>query len=662
MYLRLFIFIVVIVMFTAILQTAHAKVTVIPEVVVEGEAITEDKGNISIKSETLPASVQVISKEDLEKTNVRHYWDIYRKVPGVAVINMGQGDAGDRLGTRGYWAGFAIFVDGVPLNMPHHNHLHGLADSSWLLPEMIERIEVIKGPFSALYGNFALGGVINIITKKSDKSSSIGVEAGSYDSYRGVVTLTRPDWNPAPFLVYEAYTKDGYRDNSHLERYNLFNKLTFPLFNGQLSIRANFVKRDWGAAGYLPINDVKQGILKKTDAVNPTDGGYSEYYNLVLNYTPKWESGFHGTLYASKEDFNRIATFPPSPQRWEHNERIYYGWNLLYNYMPFKNFSVIAGTDGRYDDGKAQRFNTVNRQKTDVTQDWDINELSVGLFLQAQYKPVNFLKIVGGIRYDWFDFEAENRIKPQNSGSGDTSIFSPKIGFIVTPFKNINFFANKGLGFRTPSISEMSPIDRDYKNFNLKPAKVDTWDIGFNAFPFDKLNLSFNYFQTDMEREIRTVGSDVLNIGQSRRDGYEVEMRFYATNELSVYGSYSWVKGRIKNPAVKGEDRITNMPESYTIGGIEWTKNLGEQKTLTIDIYTQVYGKTPLNSSGSIMRDSFEKYYSKISYKVKETTFYAGAIYHPKGYISEGQFIVGGNNVYDPKPKWDLNAGIKYQF
>ncbi len=660
MVLRLFAFSVFITLL--IWQNAIAKVTLIPEVEVVGEAITEDKGNISIKSEALPAQVQVITGEDLEKTNVRHYWDIYRKVPGVAVINMGQGDAGDRLGTRGYWAGFAIFVDGMPLNMPHHNHLHGLADTSWLQPEMIERIEVIKGPFSALYGNFALGGVINIIIKKSDKSSSVGFEVGSYDSYRGVVTLTRQNWNPAPFLAYEAYTKDGYRDNSHLERYNLFNKLTFPLFDGQLSIRANFVKRDWGAAGYLPINDVKQGILKKTDAVNPTDGGYSEYYNLVLNYTPKGEAGFHGTLYASKEDFNRIATFPPSPQRWEHNERIYYGWNLLYNYMPFKTLSVIAGTDGRYDDGKAQRFNTVNRQKTAVTQDWDIKELSVGLFLQAQYKPIDFLKIVGGVRYDWFDFEAENRIRPQNSGSGDSSIVSPKIGFVITPLKNFNFFANKGLGFRTPSISEMSPIDRDYKNFNLKPAKVDTWDVGFNAFLFDKLNLSFDYFQTDMEREIRTVGPDVLNIGQSRRDGYEVEARFYATNELSVYGSYSWVKGRIKNPAIKGEDRITNMPESYTIGGFEWTKNLDGLKTLTIDIYTQVYGKTPLNSSGSIMRDSFEKYYFKISYKVKDTTFYAGAIYHPKGYISEGEFIVGGKDVYDPRPKWDLNAGVKYQF
>ncbi len=660
MFLRLFALAIFITL--VMWQNSLAKVTVIPEVEVVGEAIIEDKGNISIKSEALPAQVQVITDEDLEKMNVRHYWDIFRKTPGVAVINMGQGDAGDRLGTRGFWAGFAIFVDGVPLNMPHHNHLHGLADSSWLVPEMIERVEVIKGPFSALYGNFALGGVINIITKRSDKSSTVGIEAGSYDSYRGLASFSKQDYNPPPFLVYEAFTKNGYRDNSHLERYNLFNKLTFPIRDGKLSIRASYTKRDWGAAGYLPVDDVKQGVVKKTDAVNPTDGGYSEYYNLVFNYTPKGEAGFHGTLYASKEDFNRIATFTPSPQRWEHNERTYFGWNLLYNYMPLKTLSVIAGTDGRYDDGKAQRFNTVNRQKTGTIEDWDIKEFGVGLFLQAQYKPLDFLKIVGGVRYDWFNFDVENRIRPQNSGSGDTSIVSPKIGFVITPMKNLNIFANKGLGFRTPFIREMSPTDRDYKNFTLKPAKVDTWDLGFNTFLCDKLHLSFDYFQTDMEREIRAVGADVLNIGQSKRDGYEIEARFYATDELSFYGSYSWVKGRIKNPAVASENRITNMPESYTIGGIEWTKNLGEQKNLTFDIYTQVYGKTPLNSTGSIMRGSFEKYYSKISYRVKNTTIYAGAIYHPKDYISEGEFIVGGKDVYDPRPRWDLNAGIKYHF
>ena len=79
MFLRLFALAIFITL--VMWQNSLAKVTVIPEVEVVGEAIIEDKGNISIKSEALPAQVQVITDEDLEKMNVRHYWDIFQKNP-----------------------------------------------------------------------------------------------------------------------------------------------------------------------------------------------------------------------------------------------------------------------------------------------------------------------------------------------------------------------------------------------------------------------------------------------------------------------------------------------------------------------------------------------------------------------------------------------------
>ncbi len=648
-------------------QTVYAKVTTIDEVVVEGVAITKDKQDISVRSETLPSSVHVITKEDLEKIPVRHYLDLFRKLPGIITSHYGQGDIADGFGMRGYQSGHgrevAIFVDGVPVNVPHHSHAHGFADIGWIVPEMIERIEVIKGPFSALYGNFALGGVINIITKKSDTSPTIGAEAGSYGSYRVITTISKSEWKPTPFLVYEAYTKDGYRANSDYTRYNLFNKLTVPLWDGKLSIRVHYVKREWGAPGYLSLNDVKSGIRKRTDAINKSDGGDSEYYNLVLNYTPKGgEAGFHATLYAAYEDLNRYATFPPSPQRLEHNERVYYGWNLLYNYMPNKNLSLIFGTDGRYDNGDRQRYNTIDRRITSTTHNWHIKETSIGLFFQGQYKPVDFFKLVGGLRYDRFDFDIENKIKPNNSGSGDTSIFSPKIGFVITPFKNFHIFANKGLGFRSPSADEMSPPDRDYKNFNLKPAKVHTWDVGFNTMLFDKLYLSFNYYQTDMEREIRVVGSETINIGKSKRDGYEVEAKFYATNELALYLNYAWVKARIKNPPTAGQDRVIGVPKDYFGAGIEFQHSFNRDKKLMFDLSYQYLGKAPLNAAGTIQRPPVDRYMAKAVYNIKNWSLFVESTYHPRKFTSEAMFLIGGVPAYDPKPVWDFNAGIKYSF
>ncbi len=599
--------------------------------------------------------------------STKHYLDFFRKTPGTITSHYGQGDVADGLGMRGYPSGHgsqvAVFIDGVPLNIPHHSHSHGFSDIGWLVPEMIERVEVIKGPFSALYGNFALGGVINIITKKWDKTPSVGVSLGSYEAFRGFAAVSDNNWKPTPFLFYEAYSKDGWRDNSDYKRYNIFNKLTLPLWDGLLSIRAHYVKRDWGAPGYLSVNDVKAGIRKRTDAVNASDGGDSEYYNLVLNYTPtKGESSFHGTLYLAKEDHNRFGTWPPSPQRREHNERVYTGWNLLYNYLPFKNLSIVIGTDGRYDDGKMQRFDTINRQIIATVRDWDIQELSIGLFTQVQYKPIDIIKIVGGLRYDRFNFDIDNKVRLRNSGSGNTSIVSPKIGVVVTPLEHLNIYANKGLGFRTPSAMEMSPADRDFKNMSLKPAKVDTWDIGVEKILFDKLKVGFNYYETDMDREVRVVGPETLTIGKSSRRGYDAEARFYATNDIALFASYSWVRARIKNPAIAGQNHITGVPENYLTAGVEWTKRLEKNRLLSLDTYWQRLGKSPLNAEGTLQRPAINRYLAKVSFGTKTWSLFTEATYHPEKYASEGQFLSSGIVTYDPKPQWDVSAGVKYQF
>lgn len=650
-------------------HVAQAKTTYIPEIIVEEERFVEDKNSISIKSEALPAQVQLITKEDLEKMPFLHYLDIFRKVPGMYIRHYGEGDIADGIGMRGYTSGhgaqIGIFVDGVPVNVPHHSHTHGWADLGWLVPEMIERIEVIKGPFSALYGNFALGGIINIITKKSDTSSTIGLEVGSYDSYRGMTTFSKPDMKPTPFLLYEAFTKDGYREKSNYDRYNFFNKLTFPLWDGKLSVRAYYVKREWDFAGYLYLDEVKSGTRKRTDATSSNDGGDSEYMNLVLNYSPqKGETGLHATMYAANEKYQHFAIYQPDPQGWEPNERSFYGWNVLYNFSPIKNLSLIAGTDGRYDSGSMKQYDTNERIVVQKNMHWDFKELTIGLFAQTQYKPLEYLKLVGGLRYDWFDFDIQNRVVPQNSGTGNTDIFSPKVGFVLTPVRNLDIFANKGLGFRSPSAKEMSPSSPSRnKNFDLKPAKVDTWDIGFSTLLFERLHAGFNYYYTEMEREVRRVGSEFINIGLSERKGFEIDTKYYLNHNLVFSGSYSYVHARIKNPAVQGQDNITGLPKDTVTLGAEYQMALHQGRPLSLNFLYTWMAKSPLTAEGTLMRPDIDNYMAKASYKVKDLDFFVSATYSPDKYVSEAFFYWDPPRfLYNPEPQWDVTAGIKYTF
>ena len=177
---------------------------------------------------------------------------------------------------RGFntYDGVALFVDRVPGNFPSHTGATGKSEISWLAPEVIERIEIIKGPFSALSGDFALAGVVNIVTKRSEPSPSVTSQGGSLGAFRGFGVLSAEQWVPTLYLPYDFYNIEGYRDNSQLDWVSPFNKISFPISGGILSLRYNYFQANWGAPGYWPINWVKSGAVDRKRAYNTTDGGY----------------------------------------------------------------------------------------------------------------------------------------------------------------------------------------------------------------------------------------------------------------------------------------------------------------------------------------------------------------------------------------------------
>ncbi|WDT80317.1 MAG: Plug domain-containing protein [Candidatus Manganitrophus sp.] len=133
-----------------------------------------DLGNVVISEEEtpvadLPASVSVIEGEELERVPFKKGIDILRAVPNLLATDYNQGGVPGEFVLRGFSGGHgnvaAVFVDGAPLN-ESNSHADGIADFNIIIPEEIERIEVIRGPFSALYGNYARGGALISLQRK----------------------------------------------------------------------------------------------------------------------------------------------------------------------------------------------------------------------------------------------------------------------------------------------------------------------------------------------------------------------------------------------------------------------------------------------------------------------------------------------------------------
>ncbi|MFH0823534.1 MAG: TonB-dependent receptor plug domain-containing protein, partial [Pseudomonadota bacterium] len=367
------------------------------------QALVQGKGGVSLGAASLPAQVQTINSQDIQQLIPRgDYANLFRKTSGVKAVYYGQGRIGSGIMMRGFRNGsgneVAIFIDGVPQNYPSGTW-HGQSDISWLVPEAIENIEVIKGPFSALYGDFALGGVVNITTKKSEPSSSANSYGGSFGNFRVLGTATTDVSTVTPYLAQEFFTIDGYRDNSQLKQWSTFDKISFPLPGGTFSLRYNYYRSDWGQPGYWPLNWVKSGAVDPITAYSTSDGGSLARYELVANFAPTCgERGLYATLYTSDYHYFRYATWLPvgSSQSGTQDDRRVWGGSLSYNLVFGDIGSLAVGGQTRHDVGTSQRYNTLRRQRTaTTTYAYDLRLSNWALFVQGQIKPHEKLKLVG---------------------------------------------------------------------------------------------------------------------------------------------------------------------------------------------------------------------------------------------------------------------------
>lgn len=642
-----------------------AEEDTLPAVTAEGGVFKKSQGSVSTRSETLPTQVTVIDDEDIRHLNVQNNADLFRKTPGVQAYSFGQGDLGNPFIMRGFssdhGSSTAVYIDGVPQNLPSSSiGANGMAEYGWLTADMIERIEVIKGPVSALYGDQALAGAINIITKTTAKSS-VAVTAGRYGTGQINGTYSGLHNGIKVFAVAEGYHTDGYRDRSNYDRGNAFLKLTMPVTGGELSLRATYYNSDWNAPGYLVFDRLVAGLVSpKTSPYR--DGGDGKRQSLVLNYRPTTEAGLVATVYADRIERTRFASFAPSGTQSEtRDQRDVFGARALYNWVIGTTAVITTGAELRHDNGDAGAFRTVDQQRTGlVLRDYGLRIDAYSVFAQAQVKVAEPLKLIGGLRYDRFKQEIDNRPFPANSGSGSQSITTPRIGLVYTPVSNIDLYANIGTGFRSAAATELSPpLATGRANFDLDLPKIRSRDAGINA-RFGALTLSGSVYHSDLEKEIRETvpGSGIYaSIGDTERNGYELSSRYQFGNALALFGSYSRVNARVKNPAVAGQDRVTGNPDKLITAGVEYGLPLRTGK-LSLDTYFQRVGEKPYYV-GNAERASllYDVYNARVSYEQDHSTYTVYGIFQPREFASDSS----GANI-NPKPKTDIGVTYRYTF
>ncbi len=484
------------------------------ETVIESPTLVVTASKKAQSFQDVPNSVAIISLKEIERRNKPYLDEVLEYVPGV---NMMAGDVNIR-GSSGFSLGAGsrvlFLVDGIPM-MPGDS-----GDIKWdIVPaSQIERVEIVKGAGSALYGSHALGGVINIITKepKLKPATHFQFSSGIYNKpfypewnwTNKILIFSQIDithsrsWDKLSFMLSGGRRKTtGYQQNGWKDNYSLLGKINYK-FNQQstLTLQSNWSTVDYGEI-YLWRNQTHPYQVPPPsvgDWVNSSKFSFNAVFRQLINskFTYKLRTSYFHNNFQHHYGNN------------DHSKANKRGLEIQADYMPNRSHTFTMGIEGIYD-------NT-------TSSIWGIHHAYTWAgYVQDELRLHNSLSLTLGGRYDYHYVDI---------GEEDNQL-NPKLGVNFRPFLFTTMRVSVGRGFRAPTLAEMftDTYQSGFKVFpnpDLKTEKAWSYEIGVNQLIADKLILDIALFHNDYKNFIepeRDVYNNVqfINVPNARIRGVE---------------------------------------------------------------------------------------------------------------------------------------------
>jgi iron complex outermembrane receptor protein len=406
-----------------------------------------------------PSQAIRVSAAALQMTPATNPWDLLRQTSGIEVHLQGQGpgfasDASMRGFSSDHSTDLALWIDGVPINEPVNGHAEGYSDWSVIFPDAVQDIDVIKGPTSTLFGNFALAGVVNVRTLERMTGTRISASAGAYGRAEASV-LTGFDHGPRGGGVFGARVEreDGFRPNS---RYNVVQghaRVVHDVTPGtSIDGGVELYDGDWRSPGFLGEDE----FVKREYSIvsNPSDAGYKRRAQArvslrTLASTSLWRT----TLYATRSRWQLFLTIPPAggkfegtgSQTEENDDRYGLGLTSAVTWTHSRG-EVTLGSEGRWDHSNYDNYFTTDRQRDSAQAVATGRQLSGALFAQAATDVTTRVRVSAGVRGD--ALRTTSTPESESSLSATRAVLSPKVGAALLLAPAVRAYGNFSRGFR----------------------------------------------------------------------------------------------------------------------------------------------------------------------------------------------------------------------
>ena len=583
-----------------ILLSVDASVldTIIIDVLLISKSISLNEVSIAADKPVSAASSSYISQSSFANRPKNSAQDLLRLVPGLFIAQHAGGGKAEQIFIRGFdcdhGTDIATFVDGIPVNMPSHGHGQGYADLHFLIPEVVEGMNVFKGTSSPLYGDFATGAAVGFKTYDSLPNNLIQLESGSaprsnaVTSNRGLALLKVPfiNSNVSSYFAADVINNRGYFDRTQdFNRMNLFSKTTIAINeNSRVQFSVTGFGSSWKASGQIPERAVAAGLISRFGSIDPNEGGTTQRNNYNVTYSAKLGLGeFETQAYASTYRFKLFSNFTfflndsvNGDMIEQGDNRTIHGLNTKYTiehklFNLFNKFTI--GTSFRSDEIENQLWHAPQRIRLSQSVHALIHQRSNAVFVNEVFRFNNHFRAELGLRYDYFVFDVEDLIPTSSSHNNYTGFnyqtaINPKINLIYSVNDKVQFFFNSGSGYHSND-ARSSVQD---KGQHRLPIAVSS-EIG-TLFHIKKTVISAAVWAMDLNNELVYVGDDgtTENRGASRRYGFDLSGRVQLLSWLYLDADLNFSRGRFIDTLFGSQKKenfyIPLAPTLTSVGGL----------------------------------------------------------------------------------------------
>jgi outer membrane receptor protein involved in Fe transport len=556
----------------------------------------------------------VVGYRDFEDRAISRVGELVENVPGViATQHSGTGKANQYF-LRGFnldhGTDFAGFIDGVPINMRSHGHGQGYLDLNFIIPELIQRIDYRKGPYFADVGDFSAAGTVAFRTYETLKPIA-EAQVGQYGYYRALLAGSTRLGSGDLLLGGEATFSDGpWALDEDLRKFNAFAKYSMLVSGGRVALSLSAYDATWNATDQVPERAIASGLIDRFGNIDPTLDGKTTRIGGNL------EADFGATranAFATWYDFRLISNFTyflddpvDGDQFQQADRRVVLGGSASHaiaaklGAMPL---TLRVGGDTRYDAiDRVGLYRSVRGEISSTVRQDQVDEFSVGGYVQAELAFTPRLRAVLGLRGDYYDYSVDAELAV-NAGKGSDAILGPKAALAWRPVDAVEFYANYGESFHSNDVRgatiTIDPVTGD-------PAdQVEVLSRGRGAelgarYERGTLIASLVGFYLKLDSELVFVGDAGTTEpnNASRRYGGEATIFWRPTDQLTFDLSAAATDAKFLDTAPE-QDFIPGAVSNVVAAGATIDLPSG----LSGSIRVRHFGSAPLIEDGSVRSD-----------------------------------------------------------